>query len=45
MLVDSNLDVSIGNGDAKVFITDIYHNDAYEKDRYQPRLVNMVDRW
>jgi hypothetical protein len=45
MLVDSNLDVSIGNGDTKVFRTDIYHNGAYEQDRYQQRLVNMVDSW
>ena len=44
ILVDSETDVSTGNGKARVFI--VIKSGAYQQDRYQLRLlINMFDSW
>ena len=50
MLVDSEIDLSTRNGNARVFINSRYHNlinsGAYQQDRYQQRaLISMVNSW
>jgi len=50
LLVDSEVDLSTRNGNARVFINSRYLNviksGGYQQDRHQQRpFINMVDSW